>query len=209
MSFNNFKTLLIDLDDTLYPFTTGIWDLIGERINSFLIDQLGFPSDDVPALRHRLWQQYGTTLRGLQVEFHVDMEAYLAYVHDIPLTDLLPPNPRLADCLSSLPQRKIIFTNADSAHACRVLNHLEVADQFADIIDVHAMFPHCKPQPEAFRVALKIINEAPSRCLLIDDSPVNLATAQAFGMGTISVGRHRHAGSPHLETLSEIVDLLG
>ena len=31
-----FETLFFDLDDTLYPPTSGLWDAIGERIETFM-----------------------------------------------------------------------------------------------------------------------------------------------------------------------------
>ncbi len=56
----------------------------------------------------------GTTMRGLQIHHQIDTDDYLAYVHDLPLHDYLYPNPQLRSLLTSLPQRRWIFTNADA-----------------------------------------------------------------------------------------------
>lgn len=206
--YKNIHCLLIDLDDTLYPHETGAWGRVGARIDQYLMEEMGFPPGEVQALRARLFHQYGTTLRGLQIEYQVDMDHYLAYVHDIPLDDILSPDPHLDEVLTALPQRKVIFTNASSAHAQRIIHQLAVQDHFTQIIDIYNLYPHCKPQVEAFQTALAIINEEPHRCLLVDDNPGNLATAQSLGMATVSVGAHRHDGSPHIQDIKALARLL-
>jgi putative hydrolase of the HAD superfamily len=208
MTFQNIRTLLIDLDDTLYPHDCGVWEMIRARMQRYMVEKLGMPPEEVPALRQRLWKQYGTTLRGLQTEYEVDMEAYLDYVHDVPIEKRIPADLNLPHILQDLPQGKFIFTNATTAHARRVMDHLGVTDQFEGIIDIYAMMPYCKPQVEAYHKALNIIHEKPENCLLVDDSPVNLTTAKALGMGTISIGAHRHDGSRHIERLSHLREYL-
>jgi len=208
INLENIRCLLIDLDDTLYPQGSGAWDLVGDRIDQFLVEEMGFPPEDVTALRSRLWRQYGTTLRGLQTEYEVDMDHYLRYVHDVPFEDFLAPDPDLDQMLRTLPQRKVIFTNASADHAHRVTTLLGVQDRFEQIVDVYATHPHCKPEVEAFHTALTIINEIPQNCLLIDDSPANLETAKNLGMATVSIGRHRHDGSPHISHIRNLSNLL-
>jgi putative hydrolase of the HAD superfamily len=206
--FENIRCILFDLDDTLYPRESGAWDRVRMRIDLFLIEKMGFPPDDVPALRSRLFNQYGTTLRGLQIEYQVDMDDYLHFVHDAPLEDILSPDLELDQILHALPQRKVIFTNAYEPHAHRVIDILGVQDHFNLIVDIYAIYPYCKPEIEAFNKCLTFINEVPEDCLLIDDNPNNLDTAQALGMGTISVGIHRHNGSPHITDIKHLIDLL-
>lgn len=207
-AFENIRCLLIDLDDTLYPFETGAWTLVGEQIDRFLVEVMGFPQQEVRALRARLFNQYGTTLRGLQVENEVDMDFYLDYVHDVPIADLLSPDPELNQVLHALPQRKVIFTNANSDHARRVLQALAVQEHFESIIDIYDIYPHCKPEIEAFHKALAIINEKPQHVLMIDDNPKNLAAAKSLGMATAIVGAHRHDGSSHLRDIKALARLL-
>jgi putative hydrolase of the HAD superfamily len=206
--FEHIRCLLIDLDDTLYPHESGVWSRVRDRIDRFLLEKMGFPPDEVPSLRARLFQQYGTTLRGLQIDFEVDMDYYLDYVHDIPLEDILSPDPQLNQLLHALPQRKVIFTNANAAHAKRVISRLGITGHFNRIIDIHDLYPHCKPEVEAFHKALAIINEEPRRCLMVDDNPSNLVTARALGMSTVSIGVHRHNGSPHIPDIKALAHLL-
>ena len=200
--------LLFDLDDTLYPRESGVWEAIRQRIDRYMVEELHFPADQVPGLRHRLWKQYGTTLRGLQAEYQVDMDSYLCYVHTVPLNQFLVPDPALTDVLSSLPQPKYIFTNSDAGHTRRVLDHLGITRHFRDFIDIYAMAPHCKPQKQAFQKALEIIGQHPEDCVLIDDSPINLETAHQLGINTVSVGERRHEGSLHIDKITDLPEIL-
>lgn len=182
-------TFLVDLDDTLYPPSSGIWDLIGERIELFIHDRLGLAWEEIPALRKDFFNKYGTTMRGLVVNYAIDPEDYLKFVHEVPIEDLIGPDPQLTAVLSSFPQNKVIFTNADERHARRVLRALQLEPVFDQIIDVRQVTPFCKPQPEAYLLALKLAGEAlPQNCLVVDDAPRNLSAAAALGFPTVLVG---------------------
>ena len=185
---SNLTHVLIDLDDTVYPSEKGIWDLISVRMNRYLTDVIGIPFEESFAFRRRLFQTYGTTLRGLQIEKQVDMQDYLDYVHDISLDGVLAPDPELRRVLTQIPQQKWIFTNASLEHAQRVLDRLELRDLFVGIIDINAIYPWCKPYPEAFQMALSLCGDPdPARCLFIDDSIRNLDTAAELAIKTVLI----------------------
>ena len=202
------KCILFDLDDTLYPHNSGLWVQIRNRIEQFMREELHFTGEDLTATRDRLWHTYGTTLRGLQTEYQVDMDTYLEYVHKVPLDGFISPEPKLNQILDNLPQPKFIFTNSDYRHARRVLSLLDISDYFDQVIDIYALAPYCKPQTEAFQIALETVGESPEDCLFIDDSPANLSMAQQLGMTTISVGQNMHDGSPHIQNILDLPDLL-
>jgi len=185
-----FSTLLIDLDDTLYPAANGLWLAIKERIRRYMHEKLDIPAETAPELARQLFLQYGTTLRGLQATRHVDTRDYLAYVHDVPLDDYLAPNPELRSVLESIPAKKFIFTNADVAHAERVLRRLEIESCFEGIVDVVAIDPYCKPMPESFTIALKLAGEPdPQRCVMIDDLPHTTRAARQHGLLALLYGK--------------------
>jgi len=200
--------LIFDLDDTLYPPTSGVWDAIGARINQFLLDNLKLTPDNVNQVRQYLFNTYGTTLRGLQTEYGIDPYKYLNYVHHIPLETFLQPNPALKQMLKKLSSRKVIFTNSDQNHALRVLGQLALDGIFERIIDVLDVAPYCKPQPEAFEKALLMMGKPdPARCVIIDDSLRNIQTAREMGFKTILVGSHNgNALAAHAQ-LDTVMDL--
>ncbi len=184
-----FTTIFFDLDDTLYPNSTGLWLAIKERMNLYMIERMGMAPEDVPALREKYFKMYGTTLRGLQARHHVDVEEYLAYVHDLPLEQYLTPDPLQREIIASLPTRNLIFTNADINHARRVLKVLNLEDLFETIVDVNTVAPYCKPMPESFAIAQDLADEPdPRKCVMIDDLPHTTRAALNVGMASILYG---------------------
>lgn len=184
-----FTTILFDLDDTLYPASSGLWPTLKERMNRYMIERLNIPAEEVPRLREQYFRRYGTTLRGLQANHVIDVQDYLAYVHDVLLSDYIHPDPAQQAVLASLPTCNLIFTNADSNHARRVLRALEIEEYFTDVVDINRMEPHCKPSPEAFATAMKAAGEnMPSRCVIIDDLPHTTRAAKALGFYSLLFG---------------------
>lgn len=193
----SFTTLFFDLDDTLYPSDNGLWAAIRERMNEYMLTRLQIPADQVPLLRRHYFETYGTTLRGLMTHYAVDADDFLAFVHDLPVESIVRPDPELRPLLMSLPQPKFIFTNADTRHARRVLNVLNLNGCFEQIIDVNAMNFFCKPDPHAYRTALALARESDARCCVyLDDSTRNLAPAHQMGFFTVLVGSLAHDGVP-------------
>jgi len=184
-----FSTIFFDLDDTLYPNSTGLWKAIKERMNSYMRERLGIPAEKVPQLREQYFKMYGTTLRGLQERHHVDAQDFLAFVHDLPLESYLTPDPVQHEIIASLPSRKLVFTNADIHHARRVLAALDLDDLFETIVDVNAVAPYCKPMPESFAIAQELADEPdPRKCVMIDDLPRTTRAALDVGMASLLYG---------------------
>jgi pyrimidine 5'-nucleotidase len=184
-----FSTIFFDMDDTLYPSSSGLWHAIKERMNIYMHDVLKIPKDEVSALREQYYQMYGTTLRGLVERHQVNEQDFLAFVHNLPLKDYLTPNPLQREIIASLSQRKLVFTNADIHHARRVLAALQLDDLFETIIDINAVAPYCKPNPESFAIAQELANEPnPRKCVMIDDLPRTTRTALEVGMASILYG---------------------
>ena len=203
-----YNAILFDLDDTLYSHNSHLMDNLLLRIHKFMEEELHFSSEEIPEIRQRLYKTYGTTLRGLQSEYEVDMDTYMDYLNEVPLENYLSKDLALGELLSSITQPKYVFTNSDRTHAEKVLNLLDINDHFLKIIDIYDLAPYCKPQSEAFQIAMKLVKESPENCLFIDDSPANLSMAQQLGMTTISVGQNMHDGSPHIQNILDLPDLL-
>jgi pyrimidine 5'-nucleotidase len=202
-----FSTLFFDLDDTLYPASSGLWEAIRQRISLYMHEVLDIPSEDVPNMRRKFFEEYGTALRGLEANYPVRREDYLAFVHDLPLRDYIQPDPELKAVLKTLPTRKLIFTNADAAHARRVMDVLEVTRYFEDIVDINDMDPFCKPMPESFQRAIQRADEPnPGSCVLIDDMARNTSGAAAFGLRSILFGTDGHPAGADA-TLTKWADL--
>jgi len=179
--------ILFDLDDTLYPRHAGVMDQIRDRMLVYLRSRLNLSSDDADALRRHYFQTYGTTMRGLQINYQIDTEEYLDYVHNIPLHQYLTTNTRLDGVLASIPETKVVFTNSSREHATRVLDLLGIRHHFERIIDVRDVGYESKPQPPAYLLACDLLGVLPEECVMVDDNTRNLRPAKALGMTTVLV----------------------
>ncbi len=179
---------LFDLDNTLYPRDSGLWDAIGHRINLYMIERLSMLPEEVAARRDRYLSAFGTTLNALRHYYGTDPEDFLAFVHDLPLKSYLHPDPELDGMLRRFSLVKVIFTNADAQHARRVLSCLGISHHFECIIDIHALEFINKPDPRAYLKALEFVSAQASECILVEDSIPNIGPARALGMTTVLVG---------------------
>jgi putative hydrolase of the HAD superfamily len=181
------RTILFDLDDTLYPRQSGIMGQIGNRIQSFICTELGLPPDEAKALRQEYLRTYGTTMRGLQLNHQIDPDIYLDYVHDIPLHEAVQPDAELDAVLGTIAQQKVIFTNASREHAEAVLDALGIRRHFQRIIDVRDMMFESKPQLAAYVRICQLLDVRPEECMLVEDNVRNLRPAKELGMVTVLV----------------------
>lgn len=179
--------ILFDLDGTLYSRSTGIQQALDERMNIYVQRVTGCTPEEAPVLRRSWFIRYGTTLAGLQREYHIDVEDYLRVIHDIRLETFLARDRELDALLDQLDLRRAIFTNSPAEHAARVLRTLGVAQHFPLIFDIRFFEFQPKPGLTAYTRALDALGVAASETLLIEDTPQNLPPARELGMRTILI----------------------
>ncbi|KAI4363733.1 hypothetical protein MLD38_019912 [Melastoma candidum] len=137
-----YECLLFDMDDTLYPLSSGLNLACRRKIQEFMLHELKIDESEVPRMCLELYREHGTTMAGLKVlgyEFNDDQ--FHAYVHGRLPYETLKPDPVLRNLLLSMPQRKIIFTNADQDHAAQVLTRLGLEDCFEGVICFETLNP--------------------------------------------------------------------
>ncbi len=190
------RHILFDLDETLYPHSSGLMQVINGRISLYMVQRMGMAPSDVGRLRKQYFDRYGTTMRGLSIHYGIDCSDYLAFVHDLPVSDYLQPDADLARALRELPWNKHVFTNASEAHAQRVLAALGIADQFSHIFDVAWLSFEGKPARQAYLRVADALSTNPTTCLMVDDSRLNLIEAGRLGMITVLVTESDGEGTP-------------
>lgn len=200
------KTLLIDLDDTTYPTSIGVWPILTQRVYQYMREIVGIPENEIPEKRDRLFVEHGTTMRGLNLEYGIDVQDYLQYVHGVDLSKVIQADQNLRAELSALPQPKWIFTNASRQHANTVLELLGIADLFNGVIDVLDTDPWCKPQPEAFEIALRLAGSLdPAVTMFVDDLETNLDAARKLGLQTLRISAEEvESKHPVINALAEL-----
>mmetsp|Transcript_35405 Transcript_35405/g.52000 ORF Transcript_35405/g.52000 Transcript_35405/m.52000 type:complete len:289 (-) Transcript_35405:425-1291(-) len=197
--------LLFDLDGTLYTGETvsRLNAYTQERILDFLVNTKGCPKFDAITTRDQayvIWrpliERYNQTVRGLLMDgFEFDVDYCNRAIRD-GSEQFLKPDVKLKEALMSLPQRKMIFSNAPEATARTYLKKLGIADCFEEIFGMDFMGTGCcKPDIEAYHKVLNYIGINPKdpvdvgRICFFEDNARNLLQGQALGMQTVFIRR--------------------
>lgn len=184
--FRHVDVWIFDLDNTLYRAETGIFAQIEARMTAFVQRLLGLDFEAARHLQKSYYREHGTTLGGLVRVHGVDPEAFLAFVHDIDLSALVP-DASLTGAIERLPGRRFVFTNGCRNHAARILDRLGIAQLFDDLWDIRTLEGRPKPDPEAYRTVLARVSAGADRTAMFDDIARNLAPAHALGCTTVWV----------------------
>lgn len=199
------KVWIFDLDNTLYPAHSNLFDQIDQRMGSFIQSFLGLDATQARALQKRYFAAHGTTMRGLMANHGMEPHAFLDYVHDIDLS-VLPPAQNLDAALERLPGRKIIFTNGSVRHAERITEHLGIARHFEAIFDIVASDYVPKPDATPYRTVVARYGITPGQATMVEDIARNLEPAAAMGMTTVWVRPHKAVDAPVPDYVHHLVD---
>ena len=192
--FDHVRDWIFDLDNCLYPASTGLFALIDERMGAYIQRLLNCDAAEARRVQKDHFHTHGTTLAGLMRHHDVDPHHFLEDVHAIPL-DCVRPDERLAEALGRLPGRRLVFTNGDAPYARRVLEAIGVHDRFHDLHDIHASSYRPKPDPHGYELLCERLGIDPRHAVLIDDMAQNLKPAKMLGMTTVWVDNGSERGS--------------
>ena len=192
--FAHIRDWIFDLDNCLYPASSGLFALIDERMGAYIERLLGCDPEEAKRVQKAHFHEHGTTLAGLMKEHGIDPHEFLADVHDISL-DRVAKNERLSAALGRLPGRRFVFTNGDAPYARRVLEAIGIEDRFDDLHDIHASSYRPKPDPHGYELLCERFGIDPKGALLADDIAANLRPAKALGMTTVWVDNGSERGN--------------
>lgn len=197
-ALSHINSWIFDLDNTLYPPSARLFDLIDERMQAYIVAYLGVRPSEAHALQKRYFQDHGTTLAGMMAAHDIDPHDYLNFVHHVPM-DRLSPAPELARRISALPGRKLIFTNGDAPYARRVLEARGLSDLFDGIFDIHDAAYVPKPDPGIYPLLCDRMGIAPQSALFAEDMARNLVPAKKIGMTTLWIDNGSELGDAGLD----------
>lgn len=218
------KALFFDMDNCLYPESSGISECMKQRILSFCADVHNMTEEEAMFLGNKYLTDYGLSIKGLLLHHPgTDPSHYDRFVDGgIDIEKLLAkhsPN-RIKDLFNHLRSAGFeniwILTNAGAAHALRTLGFLfdsrfgpnnslsesEKKGYFDGIMYCDYKQPDfiCKPHKKVFHSAGKIANIPPeSYCVLIDDSLVNILGAINAGWKAVLVSESAPSDHVFLE----------
>ena len=183
---NNLSHWIFDLDNTLYPEDDNIFAQVKKKIIKFISLELNLDLPDADKERQRLYNQYGTSLRGLMNEHNIIPNEFLEYVHDIDLSNI-HKNLDLDKVLKNIKGEKYIFTNGSFKHAENILNMLGIKDNFKSIHSIETSNYIPKPSEEAYNAIIKKEKILTHQAVMFEDTVWNLKTAKIFGITTVLI----------------------
>lgn len=199
---------LFDLDNTLYPASSGLMEALSDRISLYLERHLGLPPSLAEQMREAYFGTYGSSVRGVLMHCRVDADKFLAFIHDLPMEDYLSTDPRLAELLSSLPGQKHLFTNATAQYAWRTLRALGVDDHFQGVFDIRFGGLEGKPAPAPYEKVMRALGQPAGPCWFVEDTLANLVPAKSFGCRTVWVTSDGAARSAFVDfAIRDLVEL--
>ncbi|KAJ1661075.1 putative suppressor of disruption of TFIIS [Dispira simplex] len=202
--------LFFDIDNCLYPKSTGIALLMKERIYKYG-QRIGIPEQEVIHLCETYYREYGLAIRGLLKHHIIDPADYDAQVDGtLPLEEILNKDPELRAMLQATTARRVAFTNAGRNHAVRVLRCLDVIDLFEELVYCEYADPNftCKPEKESFMRAMRRAQVTdPQLCYFVDDSLDNVKMAKALGWHAVHLDPEGTTTDPNIQCITDILQL--
>ena len=184
---NSFQNWIFDLDNTMYDINLGLFKKISNRITDFIMSKYSLDIDQAKKIQKEYYLKYGLTLRGLIIEKKLEPEEFLDYVHDVEHPEL-EKNDQLISKIRILEGKKIIFTNATSKHAKKILKILELEHDFDQIIDIKDLEYIPKPDKRSYKKLLECLNlnkENLDKTIFFEDTVKNLIPAKELGITTV------------------------
>lgn len=195
-------TLIFDVDDTLYPVSSGFSKhRNGPIVAKFMVDELGFETEkEALALRDEVFRETHSTLKGLTLaaargkmpkpfEEHMLGDYWAAHCE---FDAFLPKNDAFRtqlEELQALGYKLVVFSNAPRKYARRCLDSLGLRDLFRDdfIFGVEDVMPACKPEKEAFQTVLDAVGADAESSVMFEDSLKNIRACRALGIRCVFV----------------------
>lgn len=202
----NAPVWLFDLDNTLHNASHAIFPAIVANMNRYIADVLGdgvtpAGAEAVNAARTLYWRRYGATLLGLVKHHGVRPAHFLHQTHEMPgLRAMIRAEPGLGRLLRRLSGRKVLLTNAPQRYSTQVLRHLGLQRCFSHHIAIESMRVHGQLRPKPSKLMLRALlrrqHLTPRRCILVEDTLVNLRAAKQLGMRTAWVTQYLGVADP-------------
>lgn len=184
--FADVESWVFDLDNTLYPHHTDLFAQIDDRIREYVMVLTDSTREEAQKIQKAYYHRYGTSLRGLMIEYGMDPDGFLEYVHDIDHS-VVTPDPALGAAIARLPGRKFIMTNGTTKHAVKTAERLGILHHFEDVFDIVAADLLPKPNRETYDKFLAKHGIAPARAAMFEDLSKNLKAPAELGMRTVLI----------------------
>ena len=149
-------------------------------VNAVIAEHLGGP---LPAERERYWESRYRAL----------------------LAERLRPIPGVTEALGRITLPVCVASSSGPESIAFKLSLCGLAERFGDRIFSASQVTHGKPAPDLFLLAADRLNAEPTRCAVIEDSPVGVQAGRAAGMRTFAYAGGGMVARDRLEGEATIV----
>lgn len=180
------ETLVFDLDDTLYPHGHFLSDeRFFQMLSEFAAKENDISEDEAwKTTQQMLADGVPDVMKAWKAHCGFDIEGFAKYI-DAQDISHMQPNEQVKQFLNDWQGRIIVFTNAHTTHAERLLEHLHLRQHVEHVCDYTTRGGRMKPEPAIYEELMARINENPTNCVMFEDKHKNLKPAKDLGMGTI------------------------
>ena len=177
---------IFDLDNTLYPASTRIFNMIDQRMKSFISMKLNISPEEAFTLQKDFYKNYGTTLSGLMKFYNVDPDQFLDYVHNIDFSKI-KRSEKLRQSINRLQGKKILYTNGDMKYAKKVLKAIGIDKSIPNIFDIKKANFIPKPELISYKKMIEEFEIDPEKAVFFEDIEKNLEPAYKLGITTVHI----------------------
>lgn len=187
------KTIIWDLDNTLYFETEEYKDKLNEATAIAAIKEFKIPLDLATATE-KVRESYAIYRDGLEIfarEYNIPhKDLYVSYHnYKSELIKMIKPYQKLLESLQSINCPQYVFSTSSRDICEKILKHIGLYDFFKGrFFSVEDFNVYKKNESsEVYQRLCDKINNDPKNCIFIDDSYSNLDFAKELGMTTIRI----------------------
>ncbi|PJF17773.1 Pyrimidine 5-nucleotidase [Paramicrosporidium saccamoebae] len=177
------RTLLLDLDDTLYSAASGLLESLITANRSYIAHSIKCTEAEANQLDEQYYRGYGLAIRGLMAEHDVNPRTYEEFLDNTIDYNLIDIDHALFSVLDSVKANIVIYTNSGVMHAERVLSELGVHKLVNAIVygDHTSQGYYLKPNVESYIRVENLLNAKPGQLYFVDDRKKNVEVALSRG----------------------------
>ncbi len=179
------QCLIFDFDETIYhPESTTLPQQLVYRMSTFIKDKFNLSYKEARELSRKYRLEYGSTVVGLQQIHNIDPKEFVDYSYNLDLSEL-KKDQKLKEQLQTIPEKKVILTNANEIYVEKALYIMGIRDEFSDIIGINRTNFVPKSNPVGYEMAIENHADSGRNCVIFDDQAANLRIAKNYGMKTV------------------------
>ena len=178
------RAVLVDFDGTLVHTS-----LANSAAYATALAEVGISVDAdriAPVIEGRSWRDFLPELIGTRADVVAEAVAQRKRALYPQFYSLIRLNSQLVDLLAAVRGRLAVglVTTASAAAVEGVTGLFQLGHLF-DVVVCGDDVAQAKPHPEAYHLAAARLSVSPDECLVVEDSPVGMAAARAFGSGLL------------------------